>query len=94
MHSGAQAVVDHFEKDVQACLPAPSETKEEEPANVADGDEKNVSVEDMLDACNDLYEQIDASVDKSAKAIEHLSPDKKVVAFSLEQEIEEQIPEE
>lgn len=94
MHSGSQAVVDHFEKDVQACIPAPTEAMEEAPADVADADEKNDSVDDMLDACNDLYEQIDASVDKSAKAIEHLSPEKKVVAFSLEQEVEEEMPKE
>ena len=50
--------------------------------------EKSESVDEMLDACNDLYEQIDASVNKSAKAIEHLSPKKKVVEFKFEPEFE------
>ena len=69
-HCGTQAVVLQTEKDT-ITSPMP-----ERAADNIQTPEKNETLEEMLTACNNLYEKIDASVEKSAKALEVLSPQK------------------
>ena len=82
---GTQAVVINSDKDIQACIPTPPLKENPVTSGSAEADAKEQgTVDDILDACNDLYEQIDASLDISAKAIERLSPQKEEVEFAAE----------